>query len=148
MESYLLQHYIEKTSYVLLNVDGLTNNLRTLVLPRVIGSSMLTNAIYATSSQHVYFYSDNPEYHTEALTYYGKAAAALQHSIASFESSSAIADQETALLTSVFLCKYEIISGGLKLWRSHLRGLQKMLSYFRSHESRVSPDVASFVQSL
>ncbi|KAL2418213.1 hypothetical protein ABEF95_004625 [Exophiala dermatitidis] len=147
-QHYLLQHYVERSSSVLLNVDGLTNNLRTLILPRVFGSSMLINAIFATSAGHLYIFNKNPEHRTGALTYYNKAAADLQNLIAKLESDITVADRESALLTSVFLCKYEIVSGGLNHWRSHLHGLQKMFSLFQQHDNGVSQNIASYVRSF
>lgn len=148
LESYLLQHYVERSSSVLVNVDGPANSLRNIVLPRAGVSSMLMNAIYAVSSRHASNSDSNAEFRVGALTYYGRATTALQDSLTAFHAETTIAEREIVLLTSVILCKYEIVAGGYKNWRSHLRGLYKMLCTFEEKGAKISSEVVSYVQSL
>lgn len=148
LETFLLQHYVERSSSVLLNVDGPANTLRSLVLPRASSSSMLTDAVYATSSRHVCVSNSEAHFRIAALTYYGKASTALQQALASFDCNTPTGDRELALLTSVFLCKYEIVAGGFKNWRPHLRGLHRMLRTFQISGSEISQDVVDYTQSL
>lgn len=148
MEDYFLQHYIERSSSVLINVDGPTNSLRSIILPRAVTSSMLSNALFAISSLHASICDDNPEYRMTSLVYYNNASTALYRLISDFGSNTSVEGRELSLLASVFLCKYEIISGGTTNWRSHLRGLQKMFSIFKRSTPQLSQDLVSYIQSL
>lgn len=148
LEGYLRQHYIERLSSVLVNVDGPSNSLRCVILPRALVSPMLMDAIYATSSLHIFIWNKKSEHRISSLTYYNKAAAALHRLISNVGAHSTVEDRELSLLTSVFLCKYEIISGGLSNWRSHLQGLQKMFGIFQQNQVKLSFETESFVQSL
>lgn len=148
MEQFLLHHYTFKMSALLINVDSSSNPLRKVLLPRAVVAPVLMDAIYATSALHVFVGNHNSEFRKASLGYYNKAASALHRLIADVSVQRNRTDLEVLLLTSVFLCKYEIISGGVSHWRSHLQGVQKMLDIFRKNQSKLATETVSYVQSL
>lgn len=148
MESYLIQYYLERSSQILVNVDSPTNSLRSIVLPRTTASSMLSNAVYAVTSMHASISSDRSDLRITALLYFGRATKALQEGLYKFGLTTTRTDRECALLTTVMFCKYEIVSGGFKDWRSHLRGLHGMLETTLCNDLDISPEVTSYVRSL
>lgn len=148
-EHYLLHHYTFNMSRVLINVDGPSNPLRSVLLPRAVISPTLMNALYATSALHVFVGNRDPEFRTLALAYYNRAASALHHLIANLGPRTERADFEILLLTAVYLCLYEIISGGSN-WRFHLQGIQKLFdtSFFQENIAKMAPETVAYVQSL
>lgn len=136
-------------SRVLINVDGPSNPLRSVLLPRAVISPTLMNALYATSALHVFVGNRDPEFRTLALAYYNRAASALHHLIANLGPRTERADFEILLLTAVYLCLYEIISGGSN-WRFHLQGIQKLFdtSFFQENIAKMAPETVAYVQSL
>ena len=108
------------------------------------------NALYATSALHAFTGNHDPDFRTVSLVYYNKATLALRHLIADLGRGKERADVEILLLTAVCLCKYEIISGGISNWRSHLQGIQKLLdaSTFQENISRMAPETVAYLKSL
>ena len=147
LERYLLDHYIQKASTVLINVEGPSNPLRSVLIPRAITSQILMDALYAVAAYHVFVCNHDASFRASALKYYNRAASALSRGIAGASCHMIGEDLEVLLLTSVFLCKYEIISVG-KNWRQHLQGVQKMLDVFKNGKSTMAPVTLSYIQSL
>jgi hypothetical protein len=148
IEDYLMKHYVEKLSTILINIDGPINSLRSISFPRIVASSMVTNALYATSACHLSICERKAEYQMVSIKYYNRASSALRHLISDLGPSLSVEQRELMLLTSIFLCKYEIISGEPKNWRPHLRGLQKMFNISRHIKSNISEEMVSYIQSL
>jgi hypothetical protein len=148
MERHLLHHYIFNMSTVLINVDGPSNPLRSVILPRAVPSPTLMNALYATSALHAFVGNRLPEFRIVSLAYYNKAVSALHDLISNFASHRGQGDLEIVLLTAVLLCKYEIISGGVSNWRSHLHGVRRLFNMFQESISALAPDTAAYLQSL
>ncbi|KAJ5087218.1 hypothetical protein N7456_010834 [Penicillium angulare] len=148
IEDHLRQHYVERLSSILINIDGPTNTLRSISFPRMVTSLMLTNALYATSARHLFIYEGRAEYQIASLEYYNKASCELRSLLNDLGSGLSIEQRELMLLTSVFLCKYEIISGEVKNWRPHLRGLQKMFSLCQRNGIKFSEEIVSYIQSF
>lgn len=143
-----MKHYVERLSLILINIDGPINSLRRISFPRMVASTMLSNALYATSSRHLSIYEGRAKYQIVSIKYYNKASSELRHSINDLGPSLSVEQSELMLLTSVFLCKYEIISGELKNWRPHLRGLQKMFNICQGIGINISEEMVSYIQSL
>lgn len=148
MGCYLLHHYIFKLCVVLINVDGPANPLRNVVLPRAVTSQTLMNALYATSALHVFVGKCDPKFRVASLAYYSKAVSGLLKSISNFSSPREPGEPEILLLTAVFLCKYEILSGGVSNWRSHLEAVRQLFTAVRQQQSRLAPETVAYVQSL
>jgi hypothetical protein len=147
-EGYLLQHYIDTLSVFLINCDSPSNPLRSVILPRAAASPILMNALCALSSWHIFACNQASELRVAALDYYSKATSALYHLLHRFNCYSDVGDCEIALLTSVFLCKYEIISGGVSNWRPHLQGIGNLLRAFPHAKSKLSQETITYIQSL
>lgn len=150
VERYLLHYYTFKLSTVLINVDSPSNPLRSVLLPRAVTSPTLMNALYATSALHAFVGNRDPDFRILSLAYYNKAVCALRHLMANLEPQRERADLEILLLTAVYLCKYEIISGGVSNWRSHLQGIQQLFetSICQENISKLAPETVAYVQSL
>lgn len=85
-----------------------------------------------------------------SVSYYVRALSELNAVMLRFEAQ-AISDNtlaETVLLTSTFLCKYEIIKGGVRDWRSHLDGTKGLLGYFRNRGMQLTAATLDFATSL
>lgn len=148
LEHGLLQHYTDSLSNFLVNFDCPSNPLRSVVLPRAAASPVLMNAVYATSSLHIFACNHVSLYHVAAMEYYSKAASSIYTLIENFGTYTNNVDQESILLTIVFLCKYEILSGGVSNWRWHLQGLQNLLRALPGNSTTLSQEIMSLVQSL
>lgn len=148
IQKYLMEHYVERLSSILINIDGPINSLRSISVPRMVTSPMLTDALYATSARHLFICEGKAEYRTASFKYYNKASCALRDLIDGLGSAVSVEQREIMLLTSVFLCKYEIISGEVKNWRPHLRGLHKMFRICQKNGVEISQEMVSYIQSL
>lgn len=148
MERYLLHHYTSRMSSLLINVDSPTNPLRSVLLPRAVVSPILKDALFAVAALHVSVGKDHPKFRTTSLAYYDNALSAFHHRITELQQRPQRYDLEVLLLTAVFLCKYEIISGGTSNWRSHLQGVREMLEAFQSKHINLAPEATSYVRSL
>ena len=148
MERYLLHHYTFLMSSILINVDSPTNPLRSVLLPRAVIFPGLKDALYAVAALHVSVGKDDPEFRITSLAYHDKALTAFHERISQVLQKPNRAELEVLLLTAVFLCKYEIISGGVSNWRSHLQGLKEMLEAFQSSNTKLATETTSYVQSL
>lgn len=152
-ENYLLWHYTQNSSSVLINVDGPTNCLRSVILPRLASSKGLLGAVYALSALHLDSGNGNSKYRPAALRYYTHTVSGVRNLIASlhdpgYVDGMSIQDRENLLLTTVFLCKYEIVSGGVENWRPHIAGIRGMLQLFEASAYRLSGEVVGYVRSL
>lgn len=146
-ERYLLDHYIHRASVVLINVDGPLNPLRQVLVPRALISPTLMDALYAIAAYHVFVCNDDPDMKARSLAYYNSAASRLSCLIRDTAVLSSGQDLEILVLTTILLCKYEIISVGPN-WRQHLRGVQTMLDVYRNDLSRKAPETLSYAKSL
>jgi hypothetical protein len=144
IERHLLHHFIFKVATVLINVDGPSNPLRSVIIPRAVTSPTLMNALYATAALHAFAGNHDSEFRIASLVYYNRSVSALHELI----SKKTQADIEIQLLTAVLLCKYEIISGGVSTWLSHLQGIRKMFDMFQENITLLAPDTVAYVQSL
>lgn len=149
MDRCLLYHYTYRVSVVLVNVDSSSNPLRSLLLPRALSSPTIMDALYATSAMHVFMGNQKAEFKKLSLFFYYKAINALRQSIASLDAHQDPATLETLLLTSIYLCKWEIISGGIH-WRTHFKGIQQLweANKFQSCLALMDPEAAAFIKSL
>ncbi|KAL6242637.1 hypothetical protein RBB50_010283 [Rhinocladiella similis] len=146
-ERYLLDHYIHRASVVLINVDGPLNPLRQVLVPRALISPTLMDALYAIAAYHVFVCNDDPDMKARSLAYYNSAASRLSCLIRDTAVLSSGQDLEILVLTTILLCKYEIISVGPN-WRQHLRGVQTMLDVYRNDLSRKAPETLSYAKSF
>ncbi|KAF4947685.1 hypothetical protein FSARC_13901, partial [Fusarium sarcochroum] len=131
LDVQLFQYYIQNLSTRLTNADGFWNPLRVLAVPRMCSSSVLFQAVCAGSAIHMARFSsyDVEHYDRVARLYYVQALSALKDLISVLEQQTASDSSYKELdgiilLTSIFLCKYEIIKGGMSVWRQHLAGVE------------------------
>ena len=143
-ERQLLHHFMFKVAPVLINVNGPSNPLRSVIMPRAATSPTLMNALYAMSALHVFVGNRDSKLRITSLVYYNRSVSAL-HGLISTEER---VNLEIQLLTAVLLCKYEIISGGDSAWLSHLNGIRKMFVMFRDDVCKLAPDTVAYAQSL
>lgn len=156
LEVRLFQYYVDNLSTRLTNVDGFWNPLRVLVLPRMFSSPALFHAVCAGASLHMArFTSGIVEYYDQqARFYYVQALSALNDMIPALnweqgtESSSMQHVDEIVLLTSIFLCKYEIIKDGMATWRCHLDGVETLFSSLASKYKGSRNDTIDYARSL
>lgn len=149
MDRCLLYYYTSRVSVVLVNVDSSSNPLRSVLLPRALSSPTLMDALYATSAMHAFMSNQKAEFQNLSLFFYFKAINALRQSIASLDVHQDPATLETLLLTSIYLCKWEIISGGIH-WRAHFKGIQQLweADKLQSSLALMDPEAAAFIKSL
>jgi hypothetical protein len=112
---------------------------------------MLLHAVCAVSACHMAQRIDlTANNHTqvglEAVRYYTRAIDELNTALPGYNTArGCLADE--MLLTTVFLCKYEIVRGSTKLWRLHLMGLERLLN-IQQLASRRETSAEAFVEGL
>lgn len=154
----LFQYYVERLSGLLVNAIGYENPLCSLIVPRALSSSILLEAVCAVSALHRSSHAEGDErttYQAEATGYYVRAMSDLRDLIPQVSSSRDdtmpldSGQLEIALLSSIFLCKYEIIKDGVHDWRRHLQGIETLAQLLGGDASTASmPDILRFTQSL
>ena len=149
MERCLLYHYTHRVSAVLVNVDGPSNPLRGVLLSRAVSSPTLMDALYATSAMHAFMGNRKAEFRKLSFAFYDKAINALRQAIANLDYQQDPTSLETLLLTSICLCKWEIISGGTH-WRAHFKGVKQLWEADKVQNSLVQMDseTVAFIRSL
>ena len=127
-ERSLFHYYVARLSGLLVNAIGYDNPLQSLIVPRATSSQLLLHTICAVSALHRSHYSaghDKTLDETRATGYYVRSLAALKELMPTISPTDHPMVQN-ALLSSVFLCKYEIIKDGVSSWRRHLDGIQSL----------------------
>jgi hypothetical protein len=118
---------------LLVNAIGYENPLCSLIVPRVLSSSHLLQAVCAVSALHRASHAEGDArttYQAEATGYYVRAMSALRDLIpqVTLQQDDTVSNDsgrlEVALLSSIFLCKYEIIKDGVHNWRRHFQGIE------------------------
>lgn len=168
------QYFVERLSGLLVNAIGNENPLRTLIVPRVTHSPLLLNTVCAVSCLHRSRHAEGEmrtQFQTESTQYYVSALADMRKFIShaqlpdragsggsSGSSSSAgvgtalpndLWSLQVALLSSIFLCKYEIIKDGITHWRQHFDGIEFFSKMLSSNPGQASiPDIQNFARSL
>ncbi|RDL38692.1 uncharacterized protein BP5553_03032 [Venustampulla echinocandica] len=152
-ERWLFQYYVERLSGLLVNAIGHENPLRSLIVPRLLSSPLLLQTVCAVSALHRSSYADGDErttYQTAATGYYVQALADLRDLI--LQGDTLLSDSgllQIVLLSSIFLCKYEIIKDGVTSWRRHLEGLESFSRLLEGDAWGASmPDIMVFSQSF
>lgn len=148
---YFLQYYIECLCPVLVMIDMPTNPLRILLPQSALSSSMLLQAVCAVSACHmaqrtVSVASNYTQVELDAVRYYTRAIDQLNTSLPCYSTAHCCLSDEI-LLTTVFLCKYEIVRGSTNLWRQHLMGLERLLN-IQQRANRRDTTAEAFVQGL
>lgn len=148
-ERYLMHHYTNRVSAVLVNVDSPSNPLRSVLLPRALASPTLMDALYATSAMHAFMGNRKAEFRRLSLAFYNRAITALRQAIANLDAQHDPAAIETLLLTSIYLCKWEIISDGTH-WRAHFQGIRRLWETDKVQNSLAEMDseAVAFIRSL
>lgn len=154
--SSLLDYYFSKLSVVLVNANSQVNPLRALIVPRLGSSDLLLDAICAVAAVHRSESSEEnrEEYATIATKYYLRVLGAVRELLPQITTSYEGDDlpdtttTELGILASIFLCKYEIMRGGIENWRHHLLGIESMLQSLQTDQIACMPDTVSFVRSL
>lgn len=148
-ERFLLYHYTHKVSAVLVNVDGPSNPLRKVLLPRAVSSAVLMDALCATSAMHAFMSNHKAQFRSLSLGFYNRAVNAVRLAVETLDDEQNTASMENLLLTSIYLCKWEIISGGPH-WRAHFQGIKQLWESDKVRQSIVKMDaeVVEFVRSL
>ncbi|KAB5582955.1 fungal-specific transcription factor domain-containing protein [Coniochaeta sp. 2T2.1] len=150
-ECWLFQYYVERLSGLLVNAIGHDNPLQSLIVPRVLSSPLLLRTVCAVSALHRSSYAQDGEtkYQTEATGYYVRALSDLREHVPFLHGKNNSVLLQTVLLSSIFLCKYEIIKDGVTNWRRHLKGIESFCQLLGGDGSAASiPDVMEFAQSF
>lgn len=171
------QYFVDRLSGLLVNAIGNENPLRTLIVPRVTHSQLLLNTVCAVSCLHRSRHAEGEmrtQFQTESTQYYVSALADMRKFISHAQlpdragsgggssgnssSSSAVVGTalpndlwslQVALLSSIFLCKYEIIKDGITHWRQHFEGIEFFSKMLSSNPRQASiPDIQNFARSL
>ncbi|RFU34152.1 hypothetical protein B7463_g2144, partial [Scytalidium lignicola] len=145
---YFFQYYLERLCPVLVMLDAPTNPLRLLLPPVALSSSMLLHAVCAVSACHMSqpTTSTIKQINLDAMHYYTRALHELNNSLSNCDDSRGGLSDEI-ILTTVFLCKYEIVKGSRKLWKQHIVGLNRLLNIHQSCVRKES-NVFAFVKSF
>lgn len=147
--THYLSYYVGHLSKLLVMVDTASNPLRDTIIPRMTCSSTLLKAVCAVSACHLSQRSDNSFASRDgllALKYYSQVLS----SLAGFLTDHASIDRYSAdiiVLTTAFLCKYEIIRGSTREWRHHLIGLMQLVKGL-AMSPNLSIEVRRFIQSF
>lgn len=157
VDFHLLQYYTEKLSSCMANADGFWNPLRVLIIPRMLSSTVLFYAVSACAAQHqsmLCAQERKSEFESLATLRYVRSLSALTKLMPSvYESfaTSGTAEQwldENVLLTSIFMCKFEIIKDGMATWRRHLKGIGPLSDHLQSKYPDAMTDTLRFARSL
>jgi hypothetical protein len=157
-QCWLFQYYVERLSGLLVNAIGHENPLRSLIVPRVLSSPLLLQIVCAVSALHRSRCADGDErrtYQMEATGYYVRALSDLRGLIphVPWPQGDTLPNDsrllQIVLLSSIFLCKYEIIKDGVTHWRRHLEGIESFSQLLDGGAWAASmPDIMEFAQSL
>ena len=151
-ECWLFQYYIEKLSGLLVNAVGYENPLQSLIVPRVLSSPLLLRTVCSVSALHRSSCAEGDEankYQTEATRYYVWALSDLREHVPLLYGKSNTGLLQTVLLSSIFLCKYEIIKDGVTNWRRHLKGIESLCQLLGDRDSfGPMTDIMEFARSL
>jgi hypothetical protein len=152
-ELHFLQYHAEILCTLLVNADCSNNPLRQVVLPRAITSSMLRHAVCSVAAWHMStsFVGKEDVLQAEAMSYYMQALSKLNSTIRRMKTDEALDDvvvSEESLLTSIFLCKYEIMKGGVVNWQSHLSGIEGLLDHFKASRRNLTVETLDYAKSL
>ncbi|CAG9957082.1 unnamed protein product [Clonostachys rosea f. rosea IK726] len=153
---YYLQYLDEQAATQLLNVDsGVFNPLRRLILPRALDCPGVLYGVCAVAACHQAQRSD-PETRIDqnivATRFYVKSVNWLQSTVGrqtvQLDSQCSSWD-DASVITSLLLCKYEIIKGSSAHWRDHLDGLELLIQKkggIHNLEVECAQYVASFLR--
>ncbi|KAB5566306.1 fungal-specific transcription factor domain-containing protein [Coniochaeta sp. 2T2.1] len=150
-ECWLFQYYVERLSGLLVNAIGHENPLQSLIVPRVLSSPLLLRTVCAVSALHRSSYAQDggTMFQTEATGYYVRALSDLREHVPLLHGKDNSGLLQTVLLSSIFLCKYEIIKDGVTNWRRHLKGIESFCQLLGGDGSAAPmPDVMEFAQSF
>ncbi|CAG9983779.1 unnamed protein product [Clonostachys byssicola] len=153
---YYLQYLDEQAATQLLNVDsGVFNPLRRLILPRALDCLGVLYGVCAVAACHQAQRSD-PETRIDqnivATRFYVKSVNWLQSTVgrqAAHLDSQCSTWDDASVITSLLLCKYEIIKGSSAHWRDHLDGLELLIQKkggIQNLEVECAQYVASFLR--
>ncbi|CAH0022391.1 unnamed protein product [Clonostachys rhizophaga] len=153
---YYLQYLDEQAATQLLNVDsGVFNPLRRLILPRALDCLGVLYGVCAVAACHQAQRSD-PETRIDqnivATKFYVKSVNWLQSTVgrqAVQADSQCSSWDDASVITSLLLCKYEIIKGSSAHWRDHLDGLELLIQKkggIHNFEVECAQYVASFLR--
>ena len=152
----LLSYYTDNLAELLLNTGGIRNPLQHLIIPRLDAHPFLLHAVCAVSSLHQSQINHASRAHlqSQATLYYVKTLSSLQRLIPGLMR--ARCNQTThdssmidgVLLTTVLLCKFEIIKDGLTNWRQHLKGIASLCSLFDLGARAATDETMAFIRSL
>lgn len=107
--SVLLEHFVARTSHMLVARDALRNPYLYSVLPMAYSTPLIMHAVLAISGIHMLHGKPSAEVERATYAHYGKAVQELKTRLASWSSESR---RETLRLfhTSTLLCTYEVRS--------------------------------------
>jgi hypothetical protein len=151
---YYLQYLDEQAATQLLNVDsGVFNPLRRLILPRALDCPGVLYGVCAVAACHQAQRSD-PETRIDqnmvATRFYVKSVNWLQSTVGrqtvQLDSQCSSWD-DASVITSLLLCKYEIIKGSSAHWRDHLDGLELLIQK-KGGIHNLEVECAQYVASL
>jgi len=151
-----LQYFFYRLSYLVLNAHTSRNPLLYLAIPLLVSSPSLPPAICSTAAQHR---ANTAEagfcgWQLEATKYYVRALRSLKTCIpgvSGFQNGTSYHEQqalETVLLSSIFLCKYEVIKDGIHNWRQHLAGIASCCDLLEQNSTYPTSEIAVYARSL
>ena len=147
LQIYLIQHYFERLAPILINVDGPENPLKNVLIPRALVSPLLLHAVCAVSACHLSntFSNGDNGMQSTALSIYTQTLQEFTQSLNDTDNRLFNSDSADILaLTATFICKYQIMNGGLSQWRPLLVGLQQLSRSM----TRLAQETKDFVHSL